>query len=105
MNNIWVSARNHRFDPHDYLDAIDPATVGEIHLAGYEESGDLLIDTHSRPVSEPVWSLYAETLERMGPRPTLIEWDADIPPLEVLLAEARKADAIGARRASLETAA
>ena len=104
VNNIWVSSRNHHFDAREYLDAIDPAAVGEIHLAGYEESGGLLIDTHSRPVSEPVWSLYAQALERMGARPTLIEWDADIPALEILLGEARKADAIAARHSALETA-
>ncbi|HUL95810.1 MAG TPA: DUF692 domain-containing protein [Usitatibacter sp.] len=105
VNNIWVSSRNHKFDPQRYLDAIDPATVGEIHLAGYEESEGLLIDTHSRPVSDAVWALHAETLSRMGPRPTLIEWDADIPSLDVLLGEARKADAIAARTRALEPAA
>ena len=105
VNNIWVSSRNHGFEPLRYVEGIDAASVAEIHLAGYEESQGLLIDTHSRPVSEPVWSLYAQTLERLGPRPTLIEWDADIPALDVLLGEARKADAVGARKAVLETAA
>jgi len=97
VNNIYVSAANHGFDPLDYLDAIPGARIGEIHLAGYEtDAGDpadenFLVDTHSRPVSEPVWALYADALRRFGPKPTLIEWDNDIPELSVLLAEARKA--------------
>lgn len=91
VNNIHVSASNLGFDPLDYLAAIPPAAVGEIHLAGYEEDEGLLIDTHSRPVQPAVWDLYAEALARIGPRPTLIEWDNDIPPLDVLLVEAGKA--------------
>ena len=73
--------------------------MGEIHLAGFESQGALLIDTHSRPVTGDVWSLYRAALERFGPRPTLIEWDTDIPALDVLLAEARNADAILRREA------
>lgn len=97
VNNIHVSASNHGFSALDYLDAIPGQRIGEIHLAGYEtDEGELadedfLVDTHSRPVSAPVWDLYAEALRRFGPRPTLIEWDNDIPELAVLLAEARKA--------------
>lgn len=64
-------------------------TVQETHLAGYEEADGLLIDTHSRPVSAAVWSLHADALARFGAVPTLIEWDQDIPELEVLLDEAR----------------
>jgi uncharacterized protein (UPF0276 family) len=91
VNNIYVSAMNHGFDALDYLDAIDPATVGEIHLAGHESDEGLLVDTHSRRVTAEVWALYGEAIRRLGPRPTLIEWDADIPPLEVLLGESSKA--------------
>jgi len=91
VNNIYVSARNHGFRAQDYLGAIPVERVGEIHLAGYEQEGDLLIDTHSRPVYAPVWQLYAETLGRFGPMPTLIEWDNDIPELSVLVGEADKA--------------
>ncbi len=105
VNNIYVSASNHGFDPLDYLDAIPGERIGEIHLAGYETDAgepadeDFLVDTHSRPVSEPVWALYEETLRRFGPKPTLIEWDNDIPALAVLLAEARKAQKYLASRA------
>ena len=100
VNNIFVSATNHGFGALDYLDAIPGERVGEIHLAGYEtDEGepadeDFLVDTHSRPVSDAVWTLYAETLKRFGPKPTLIEWDNDIPALPVLLAEAGKAQAL-----------
>lgn len=94
VNNIWVNAANHGFDARDYLAAIPAEAVGEIHLAGFEESGALLIDTHGAPVSAYVWALYAEAIGRFGPRLTLVEWDIDIPPLDTLLGEARKADAI-----------
>jgi uncharacterized protein (UPF0276 family) len=92
VNNIYVSARNHGFDPGSYLDAIPPELVGEIHLAGHTAADGLLIDTHSAPVADPVWALYREALQRLGPVPTLIEWDAQLPSLDRLLAEARTAD-------------
>ncbi|WP_087024678.1 DUF692 domain-containing protein [Thaumasiovibrio subtropicus] len=102
LNNIHVSAFNHQFDAQAYLDAINPAAVKEIHLAGYTvktlPEGELWIDTHSKPVSEPVWALYRQWLQthsaKHGVPATLIEWDSDIPALEVLLAEARKAEQI-----------
>ena len=96
VNNVYVNSVNHGFDPRDYLRAMPAASVREIHLAGFtRKSGlavPLLIDTHSRPVDPAVWALYAETLDRLGPVPTLIEWDQDIPELEVLLAEAARAE-------------
>ena len=92
VNNVYVSAVNHGFDACAYLAAIPAAAVEEIHLAGFEETPQLLIDTHGRPVADPVWTLYRETLERIGARPTLIEWDTDIPPLPELLEEARQAE-------------
>ncbi|MFY9329246.1 MAG: DUF692 domain-containing protein [Georgfuchsia sp.] len=93
VNNTYVNACNHGFDAQAYLAAIPVGSVGEIHLAGYEEEEDgLLIDTHSRPVYEPVWALYADALARFGPIATLIEWDNDIPALDTLLAEAGKAE-------------
>ncbi|HTY98533.1 MAG TPA: DUF692 domain-containing protein [Rhodocyclaceae bacterium] len=101
VNNIYVSARNHGFDAQAYLAAIPADRVWEIHLAGYEEEeeGGLLVDTHSRPVYEPVWQLYAQALARFGPVPTLIEWDNDIPALATLVAEADKAERLlGASR-------
>jgi len=91
VNNIYVSARNHGFNAADFLAGIPVDRVMEIHLAGYEEVDGLLIDTHSRPVYPAVWDLYCLALERFGPLPTLIEWDQDIPELEVLLSEADRA--------------
>jgi uncharacterized protein len=92
VNNVYVSATNHGFDPRAYLAAIPAAAVEEIHLAGHHRSGELLIDTHGSRVAAPVWALYRETVRRLGPVPTLIEWDTDIPPLSVLLDEMRSAD-------------
>jgi len=94
VNNIYVSSVNHGFDPLAYLDAIPPAAVEEIHLAGFDSNGVCLIDTHGKRVHGPVWNLYGEALSRLGPLPTLIEWDTDLPALEVLLDEARKAQDI-----------
>lgn len=101
VNNIWVNSVNHGFDPYGYIEAIDGRTVGEIHLAGFEATPGRLIDTHGTAVSTDVWKLYDATIARFGPKPTLIEWDTDIPALDVLLGEAMKADAILARPASL----
>ncbi len=94
VNNIWVSACNHGFDALRYLEAIDGRGVGEIHLAGYERVGERLVDTHGARVSDEVWRVYAAAIERFGARPTLVEWDTDIPALDVLLEEARKARSI-----------
>jgi uncharacterized protein (UPF0276 family) len=95
VNNIYVSAENNGFDTTAYLDGIPGDAVGEIHLAGHSLEGDgedrLLIDTHGDTVADPVWSLYKLALEKLGPRPTLIEWDTDIPDLEVLLGEGETA--------------
>ena len=94
VNNIYVSAVNHGFDPLRYLDAIPAERVREIHLAGHDSNGLCLIDTHGNRVSEPVWNLYGEALSRVGARPTLIEWDTDLPSLDTLLDEAGKAEDI-----------
>jgi uncharacterized protein (UPF0276 family) len=98
INNIYVSAMNHGFDPVTYIRSMPSSKVREMHLAGHSlcsTGGEILrIDTHDQPVSEPVWRLYAAAVRHHGPVPTLIEWDADIPPLQVLLDEARKADQI-----------
>jgi uncharacterized protein (UPF0276 family) len=91
VNNIYVSAYNHGFDPLRYLDAIPAARVGQIHLAGFTDMGRYLFDTHSAPVSEPVWRLYAHAVERFGAVSTLVEWDADIPSFDRLCAEAQHA--------------
>ena len=91
INNIYVSASNHGFDAKTYIDAIAADRVGEMHLAGFDHCDDFLIDTHGQPVHAPVWDLYAYALERLGPKPTLIEWDTNIPALAVLQGEAEKA--------------
>jgi hypothetical protein len=94
VNNIHVSAWNFGFDPVAYLDTLPIEAVGEIHLAGHHaaEDVDILIDDHGSRVAEPVWELYAAALRRFGPVPTLIEWDADLPALGVLLDEAHHAE-------------
>lgn len=96
VNNVYVSARNHGFDARAFIARIPPPLVGEIHLAGHSINrlGDceILIDTHSTRVCPAVWELYEFALARCGPVPTLIEWDTDIPALDVLVAEARAAD-------------
>jgi uncharacterized protein len=93
VNNIYVSAKNFGFDPATYLDALSVEAVGEIHLAGHHaaEDVDILIDDHGSRVAGPVWELYAAALRRFGPMPTLIEWDTNLPALEILLDEARHA--------------
>ena len=91
VNNVYVNAINHGFDPLTYLTAIPGDAVAEIHLAGFDASGPCLIDTHGTRVARPVWDLYRATIERFGPKPTLIEWDTDLPPLEILLDEAATA--------------
>lgn len=104
VNNIYINSVNHGFDPHVYLRALPRSAIREIHLAGFTRkqglSVPLLIDSHSRRVDPAVWDLYAEALALFGPVPTLIEWDQDIPELEVLLDEAAHAEEmLDARRA------
>lgn len=95
VNNIYVSARNHGFDAHAYLRAIPVELVHEMHLAGHTvktfDDGELLIDTHNQPVANDVWGLYQTALQRFGAVPTLVEWDTDLPPLDVLVSEANRA--------------
>jgi uncharacterized protein (UPF0276 family) len=98
VNNIFVSARNVGLDPEEYLRQIPPAAVAEIHLAGFtvnvSDGVEMLIDTHSARVAPGVWDLYETAVRQLGPVPTLIEWDLDIPDLPTLLDEARAADRI-----------
>jgi uncharacterized protein (UPF0276 family) len=94
VNNIHVNAVNHGFDPDDYLAAIPGAAVAEIHLAGFDATGGCLIDTHGARVAPAVWALYERAIARFGPRPTLIEWDVDIPAFAVLQDEAATAQSI-----------
>lgn len=99
VNNIYVSACNHGWDPSAYIAALPPAWVEEIHLAGHtvkelDGGRTLRIDDHGSRVAPEVWALYREALSRFGPVPTLIEWDTNIPPLDVLLDEAGRATAV-----------
>jgi uncharacterized protein (UPF0276 family) len=96
VNNIHVTCTNLGLDAAAYLAALPPAAIEEVHLAGHAvndaDGRTVLIDDHGSRVAEPVWALYRRALARIGPRPTLIEWDTDIPALSVLLEEARLAD-------------
>lgn len=87
VNNVYVSSINHEFDAGAFLDEIPVERVQQMHLAGHQDQGTHLIDTHDHPVADPVWQLYRRAVERFGPVSTMIERDADIPPLEVLVAE------------------
>lgn len=103
VNNIYVSAQNHGWDALAYLDALPPAAIGEIHLAGHsvttlDSGATLRIDDHGSSVAPAVWALYEAALVRFGPIPTLIEWDTNIPSLDVLLGEAELAEKVLARR-------
>ena len=91
VNNIYVSAYNHGFDPEQYLAGIPPERVQQIHLAGHSNCGDYIIDTHDADVIDPVWDLYAKAIARLGPVPTMIERDDNIPPLADLVAELNRA--------------
>lgn len=96
INNVYVSSCNLGESAAEYLAKVPATLVGEIHLAGHAvqtvDGGELRIDDHGSRVADAVWALFAETVTRIGPRPTLIEWDTDVPELEVLLGEARRAD-------------
>jgi uncharacterized protein (UPF0276 family) len=94
VNNIYVSAVNHEFDPLEYLNAVPARRVQQIHLAGHENHGDYLMDTHDHPVPDPVWELYAAAVRRFGPVSTMIERDDHIPPLPELCAELEQARAL-----------
>jgi uncharacterized protein (UPF0276 family) len=94
VNNVYVNSRNQGFDPNHYLDGLPAGRVRQFHLAGHEDRGELLIDTHDAPVCDPVWALFRHAVARFGPQPALIERDANIPPLAELVAEARRADSV-----------
>ena len=94
VNNVYVSSRNHGFDAERYLDAIPAERVVQIHLAGHTDMGAYLLDTHARPVCDAVWALYERACARIGPCSTLIEWDDELPALEVLVAEVARARAV-----------
>jgi uncharacterized protein (UPF0276 family) len=101
VNNFYVSSVNHGFDPREYLAGVCAERVWQIHLAGPSRQGPLLIDTHDTGVLAPVWELYEETIRRIGPTSTLIEWDAKIPTFDVL--EAEMLEAARRHRAAIES--
>jgi len=99
VNNLVVNSLNRGVadpvaDACAWVDAIDAGIVGEIHLAGYNDEGPLVIDDHGSTVHLPVWQVYRHAMQRLGPRPTLIEWDTNLPPFDVLLSEARRAQEV-----------
>jgi len=104
VNNVFVSAANHGFDPFAFLDGIPAQHVRQIHLAGHSQGNGLLIDTHDRSVPDGVWALYAHAVGRCGPVATMIERDADIPPLADLLAELARARRLASRPTLKEAA-
>lgn len=94
VNNIHVSAVNHKYNGLDFINGVPVDRVGQFHLAGYSDMGTHLIDTHDHPVSDPVWKLYEAAVRRFGAVPTLIEWDDKIPPFAELWKEAQRAEKI-----------
>lgn len=112
VNNLVVNALNEGARDEDaaatqacaWIDMIEPSIVGEIHLAGYARADGIVIDDHGSRVHAPVWRVFAHAMARLGPRPTLVEWDTDIPPLAVLLDEAAQAEAAIAANAVAEVA-
>ena len=103
VSNVYLSAHNMGYDAYRYIDGLPADAIGELHLGGFtreedetEPGGEVLIDTHADRIAEPVWDLYAHAIRRFGPKPTLIEWDSEIPPFATILAEAARADAVAA---------
>lgn len=96
VNNLYVNQCNHGEDAIDAMNALSIGTVGEIHLAGHRATGAAVIDDHGSRVAAPVWALYEYALKRFGAKPALIEWDTDLPSLDILLDEAARARAIQA---------
>jgi uncharacterized protein len=104
VSNVYLSAHNMRYDARAFIDGLPANAIAELHLGGFTPEDDeatpgalLLVDTHARPIAEPVWDLYAHAIRRFRLTPTLIEWDSDIPPLATLVGEARRADAVRTR--------
>ena len=96
VNNVYVSSRNHGFDAWTFIRNLPPESIRQLHLAGHMDYGDYVIDTHDHPVCDPVWALYQQTLEHLGPVSTLLERDDHFPPFQELLDELSKARELGA---------
>ncbi|MFZ5472194.1 MAG: DUF692 domain-containing protein [Myxococcota bacterium] len=94
VNNVVVSAHNHGFSPFALVDALRPHHVVQYHLAGHQNMGTYLLDSHEGSVADEVLALFAHCLRRFGPRPTIVEWDGAVPPLEVVRAESERAAAV-----------
>jgi len=94
INNIYVSAKNHGFDPQRYLEGVPPDAVWQFHLAGHSDKGTYLLDTHDHAIIDKVWALYRSAVRRFGPVSSLIEWDDRIPSFERLEEESRRARTI-----------
>ncbi len=97
VNNIYVSSKNHGFDPYDYLRGVPLDRVGQMHIAGHSKYEKYILDTHDHPVLDPVWKMYEHVIERIGPVNTLLEWDAHIPSFDEVHNEALKANKFVAR--------
>jgi uncharacterized protein (UPF0276 family) len=92
VNNIYVAAKNHDFNPYDYLNNVPHHRVGQIHIAGHSKFKKYILDTHDHPVLDPVWEMYAHTIKLCGRTATLLEWDDRIPTFDEVHAEALKAN-------------
>jgi uncharacterized protein (UPF0276 family) len=90
VNNVYVNAQNHGFDPVHYLASLPRARVRQMHVAGHQDLGDYLLDDHGREVAEPVWALYREALRLFGNVPTIVEWDGEVPALARVIEEAQR---------------
>ena len=97
VNNIYVSSRNHGFDPFEYLNSVPAERVAQIHIAGHSKFEKYILDTHDHPVIDPVWKLYEHAIRRAGPTATLLEWDDRIPSFDEVHAEALKSKKFLAR--------
>lgn len=104
VNNVYVSSRNHGFDPWAFIQALPPTRIRQLHLAGHSDYGNYVIDTHDQPVSDPVWQLYQRTVQHLGPVATLLERDDHFPLLGELLAELEQAREWAARARMCEPA-
>jgi hypothetical protein len=91
VNNIYVSSRNHNFDPFEYVNSVPAERVAQFHIAGHSKYERYILDTHDHPVIDPVWRLYAHAIGRVGKTATLLEWDARIPSFDEVHNEALKA--------------
>jgi len=109
VSNVFLSGHNMGYDPYWYIDCLPAEAIGELHLGGFtaeeeesEPGAEILIDTHAARIAKPVWDLYAHAVRRFGQKPTLIEWDNDIPSFATLLSEARRADEMAAGALAVE---